>query len=856
MFDRFGALLARIWPAVLAVWIAAVAVAVAFAPPLDDVVKTGEFAFLPEDSPSREAEQLFERAFHGDKAASRVVIVARRPANPEGLTEKDLEFIDDGIDTEDGSKPYELKERLIQLAREQEGPIAAEEINDEAKEDGDPETGDFGPKSDIHRIRTFRDKTVGHLLLSKDKKATLVYVELRHEFMDAKNRPTIQSIEKLLFEDEEFRRQIPAGLDLTLSGEAVVGRDMLDAAKNSAKATEHLTIVLVVILLMLIYRAPLLAFIPLATVAVSVKLTMLLLQIAAERGWVILFQGIESYVTVLLYGAGVDYCLFLIARYKEEIDEGKPYRDAVIGAVGKVGAAIAASAGTVICGIGMMIFAEFGKFHDAGIAISFGLIIVLLAALTFTPALLLLTGRWVFRWQLRSRQRPPATGWLPAPSLASRLADMSIVRNTWDHVGHALLQRPMTIWLGTMALMLPFALIGGWFYTHLSYGLLSDLSPDSPSVIGTKAVQDHFPAGATGTITVLINNPQVDFEAREGQDNQPGGLELVTQLTQNLQQHAAELKLADVRSVSHPFGGNQDLESFTPALRRKQVTRGSIKYYVSQAEGELGRHVTRLELTSDVDPFSRDSISYLSDLQNRITEMLPAPMQAGSTVDVMGATASIRDLKSVTDRDQIRIDLLVIGGVFTILVLLLRRPSLCLYLILTVLFSYLVTLGVTYGFFWYLDGDNFAGLDWKVPMFLFTILIAVGEDYNIFLMTRIEEEQAAFGPVEGVTQALSKTGRIISSCGIIMAGTFASLMAGSLKGMSQLGFALAFGVLLDTFVVRPILVPAFLVILHSGRFGSFGRWLGGPTHPFPARDVRDDDPLPDAAVSVTEPTAH
>jgi RND superfamily putative drug exporter len=139
------------------------------------------------------------------------------------------------------------------------------------------------------------------------------------------------------------------------------------------------------------------------------------------------------------------------------------------------------------------------------------------------------------------------------------------------------------------------------------------------------------------------------------------------------------------------------------------------------------------------------------------------------------------------------------------------------YLLLSVLFSYYTTLGVTFAVFYLLDPAGFSGIDWRVAIFLFTILIAVGEDYNIFLMTRVHEEQQRHGPVRGIAQALDRTGPIISSCGIIMAGTFASLLAASLTEMKQLGFALAFGVLLDTFVVRPVLVPSFLVLLNTGR---------------------------------------
>jgi RND superfamily putative drug exporter len=161
--------------------------------------------------------------------------------------------------------------------------------------------------------------------------------------------------------------------------------------------------------------------------------------------------------------------------------------------------------------------------------------------------------------------------------------------------------------------------------------------------------------------------------------------------------------------------------------------------------------------------------------------------------------------------------------VFAILVVLLRQFILPVYLLLSVLFSYYTTLGVSFAVFWALDPHEFTGIDWKVAIFLFTILIAVGEDYNIIMITRIGEEERAHGPLRGITEALDRTGPIISSCGIIMAGTFASLLAGSLTEMKQLGFALSFGVLLDTFVVRPVLVPAFLILWRSGRLS---RWLG------------------------------
>jgi RND superfamily putative drug exporter len=158
---------------------------------------------------------------------------------------------------------------------------------------------------------------------------------------------------------------------------------------------------------------------------------------------------------------------------------------------------------------------------------------------------------------------------------------------------------------------------------------------------------------------------------------------------------------------------------------------------------------------------------------------------------------------------------LVTLGVYAILVLLLRRPGVCLYLIATVILGYLASLGLTDLVFrsFYRGPGPWGGLDWTVGFFLFVILVAVGEDYNILLMARMIEEEQNHGTIEGTRRAVAHTGGIISSCGLIMAGTFGSMLTGSLTSLRELGFALGLGILLDTFLVRPILVPAFVVLL-------------------------------------------
>jgi RND superfamily putative drug exporter len=456
--------------------------------------------------------------------------------------------------------------------------------------------------------------------------------------------------------------------------------------------------------------------------------------------------------------------------------------------------------------------AEFAKVRCGGPAIAVSLLVALVASLTLAPALLQILGPLVF-WpgRMPTREKPLAES---APNAPGREA-------LWERLSRRVVARPGLVFAAAVVLLLPLALVG--LGVRANYRATGELSPSSGSVQGLQAVQRHFTAGEAGPITVLLESP-TDWESEPAQ-----------QVLSHLSQGFGHLEnVAEVRSLTQPLGSPVSLpgEPTGPNLQgplfksvwrnvmgglADQIQRASRAFYLASLPGETPadpvRHVTRLDVVLHTDPFDPQSTRTLELIELWLHEKLPESTGPLGEVKAacFGVTVGARDLAEVTEADRLRINVLVLGAIFLILLVLVRQPLLAGYLLATVLLSYLAALGATTLLAHAWAGRPLGEVDWRVPFFLFTILVAVGEDYNILLISRAMQERRRYGPIEGTRRALARTGGTITSCGLIMAGTFATLMLGGLNTLVQIGFALAFGVLLDTFVVRPFLVPAFAV---------------------------------------------
>jgi RND superfamily putative drug exporter len=358
---------------------------------------------------------------------------------------------------------------------------------------------------------------------------------------------------------------------------------------------------------------------------------------------------------------------------------------------------------------------------------------------------------------------------------------------------------------------------------------MGELRPTAGSIRGMDVIQHRFTAGETGPVTVLLTAP-TDW-------NGPEGRRVLARASRAL---GYLNNVAEVRSLTQPLGTPlPEAPRLSPPAKkgvlagllnsmrkgvdevREQTDRSAREFYLAELPDapDGRRYVTRIDVVVRSEPFSPASVETLDVIQAWLHNELPREAAAlgGVGCECYGVTVNARDLARVTENDRYRVNVLVIGGILLILVVLVRRLWLAVYLLLTVLVSYLAALGATA-----LAGTLWAGrpldeVDWRVPFFLFTILVAVGEDYNILIIDRALKERRRHGTDEGMRRALARTGGTITSCGLIMAGTFSTLMFGGLGTLVQCGFALAVGVLLDTFVVRPFLVPAFTLLVWRGK---------------------------------------
>jgi RND superfamily putative drug exporter len=766
MFKSLGRFTAAHAWTICAAWLLLAGGLALLAPSWDTRAQDDDIHFLPARCDSVRGHQLLEQAFPQDVFASRVIFAVERSDRP--LDAADLDLVD------------RLVADLNRLRTDE-------------------------PELQIGRVYSHQDPFIGKRLLSDDRQCTLIQASLQTPYLALQTRKTVDRTEEVL------RRRVaeagPGAPRLMVTGPAGVGRDLTRASNDSLHATTLATVVLVLVVLLLVYRAPLLALVPLLTIAVSTWVALNVLAVLTMIPGVYLVNVSKVFAIVLLYGAGTDYCLFLISRYREELAIGTELHAAINRSVTAVGGSLAASAGTVVCGLGLMGFAEFAKVRCAGPAIALSLAVILLASLTLAPALLHLGGRYVF-WPLKQRVRPPRRPRVTA----------------WDHISRHVVARPVLIWTVASLALVPLALYGSG--VRPNFKPTGELAPHSDSVLGMDSIQRHFTAGEVGPITVLLVAP-TDWSTPEGRD-------VIAHLSRGFGRLD---NVAEVRSLTQPLGTPWSAEPARPQsasrglfgslLRSVQqqadAVKGQLEHTVRDAyvgrlpaaPGERPRSVARLDVVLRTDPFAPESIETLRLIQAWLHSRLPqTTAQLGPVeAECYGVTVSARDMALVTESDRVRINWLVLGGVFLILLMLVRRPGMAAYLLASVLFTYYATLGATALVGTWVGGRAPGEVDWRVPFFLFTILVAVGEDYNILLIMRALRERKRLGAEGGVRRALARTGGTITSCGLIMAGTFATLMLAGLSTLVQVGFALAFGVLLDTFVVRPFLVPAFAVLV-------------------------------------------
>ncbi len=565
-------------------------------------------------------------------------------------------------------------------------------------------------------------------VISKDRTTALLSTPI-----DAAGGDT-EASDRLIDTTDDIKAQLaglPGGLKAKVTGPAGFSADAIDVFGDINGTLLIFTAALVLLLLVAIYRSPIFWAIPFFTVLLAETSARGFGYLLAEAGVTINGQS-GGILPVLVFGAGTDYALLMVSRYREELRRHEDKHDAIRVTLQRTSPVVLASGLTVMAALLTLSFAEVNGTAGLGPIGAMGVGLAMISMLTMLPALLTLCGRRAF--------------WPYIPRFGSEGPDET--HGVWRRIAEWVGRGPRRVWIGTTAVLAVMAIGLVQLNGDLTSG--NGFRDDVDSVQGQDLLAQGFPAGGGAPTEVIV---------------------------------ADESKLADVRAA---------------------LARAPGVAEVSPGE-ERGPTGTKLEATLERDPLSTSAFALIPGVRDAVHAV------AGDAALVGGSTAAEHDLRESAARDNVVIVPIALVVVFGILAALLRAVVAPLVLIGTVILSFLAALGI--GTFFFENVFDFPGIDPAMPLFAFIFLVALGIDYNIFLMARVREETFTHGTRNGTIRGLAVTGAVITSAGLVLAGTFSVLGVLPLVFLTEIGFTVAVGVLIDTFLVRSLLVPALVLEL-------------------------------------------
>ena len=622
-----------------------------------------------------------------------------------------LDSLPAGFDSTMGT---ELRDKLpddgaataVVLWTSTEGELDQEAVADLGQQAGDLGAAPAGP--------------TGPVVLADDGTAAIAIVPVE-------SSSATENADRITELRAQLRGDVPEGVRSQVTGPAAVEADLAAVFQGADTTLLLVTAGVVALLLLITYRSPVLWLVPLIVVGTADRLAAVLATQAMAVLDIAWDESTVGILSVLVFGAGTNYALLLISRYRDELRSHSTRHVAMSIAVRRTAEAVLASATTVVLGLLTLLLSVVPTTRGLGLSCAIGVVIAAAFVLVVLPAVLVLFGRWVF-WP-----RVPHVG-------DSALADTD---SFWHKVGRRVASRPVAFVAGTVAVLAVMAL--GVLRIDTGLGQADQFLVEPEAIAAAERLGESFPAGVSDPAQVLTR--------------------------------------ADAGQVLATVGD-------VPGVESAEITQEGAG--IAQINAVLGSGSGTVDARSTIEAL-RDAVEPFDDTH------------------VTGTEASAIDQGESAARDRLLILPLILALVLGALLVLLRSLVAPLLLVATVLATYAASMGVSW---WIFTGPlGFAGLDNGVPLLAFLFLVALGVDYNIFLVTRAREEARAHGAREGMLRALTSTGGVITSAGILLAAVFAVLGVLPLVVLAQLGTVICIGVLLDTLIVRTVLVPALAFAL-------------------------------------------